>query len=236
MNVTCNFIEKQLLCKLPEQMMDVLLRIRTKTGEHTFQEDVYMHTLKYCRWNNQLRPFRSLKKRVANIIHKRNSMSDDTRGTYSQSIINTVERESGERSIVNYSVRSSIHSNWSVLVPVDIESEYRKIYGNRRRPDTKACAITPLTIPPTDIAALPPASPATHKTIKNIRLVPMTPKPHEWGSWHIKSHHTSSTANILNMAQKEEELGREEEEGELAYEPHIPYYSLVHPPEFYEDE
>ena len=36
MNVTCNFIEKQLVCMLPEQMMDVLLKIRTKTGEHTF--------------------------------------------------------------------------------------------------------------------------------------------------------------------------------------------------------
>ena len=64
----------------------------------------------------------------------------------------------------------------------------------------------------------------------------MTPKPHEWGSWHIKSLHTSSTANTLNTEQKEEELGREEEEGELAYEPHSPYYSPVHLPVFYEDE
>ena len=71
-NVTCDFIEKQLVCKLPELMMDVLLKIRTKTGEDTFQEVVYTHTFKYRRWNNQLRPFRSLKKRVANIFHKRN--------------------------------------------------------------------------------------------------------------------------------------------------------------------
>ena len=41
-----------------------------KTGEHTFREDVYTHSLKYRRWNNQLRPFRSLKKRVANIFQK----------------------------------------------------------------------------------------------------------------------------------------------------------------------
>ena len=197
---------------------------------------MYTHTLKYCRWCNQLRPFRSLKKRVANIFHKKNSMSDDTRGMSSQSIINTMERESEERSIVNDSVRNSIHSNWSDLVPVDIESEYRKIYGNRRRPDTKAHVITPLATPPAGVAALPPAPPATHKTIQNIRLVPMMPKPHEWGSWCKKSHHTSSTVNTLNLAQKEEELGREEEEGKLAYEPHSPYYSLVHLPEFYEDE
>ena len=64
-------------------------------------------------------------------------MSEESRGTSSQSIMNTMERNSEERSIINDSKRSSIHSNWSDLVPVDIESEYRKIYGNRRRPDAK---------------------------------------------------------------------------------------------------
>ena len=38
-------------------------------------------------------------------------MSDDSRGTSSQSIINTMERDSEERSIVNDSKRSSIHLN-----------------------------------------------------------------------------------------------------------------------------
>ena len=101
MNVSCDFIEKQLVCMLPDQMMDVLLKIRTKTGEHTFQEDVYTCTLTYCRWNNQLRPFRSLKKRVTNMFQKRNTMSDDSRGTSSQSIINAMQRDSEKRSIVN---------------------------------------------------------------------------------------------------------------------------------------
>ena len=41
MNMTCNFLTKQLVCELPEQAMDVLLKVRTKTGEHTFREDVY---------------------------------------------------------------------------------------------------------------------------------------------------------------------------------------------------
>ena len=135
-------------------------------------------------------------------------MSDDTRGASSQSIINTMERDSEERSIVNDSMRSSIHLNWSDLVPVDIESEYRKIYGNRRRPDARACATIPLTTPSAEVAAAPPASPTTHKTIKNIRLVPFTPKPHEWGNWQIKSHHTSSTVNTPHTTQKEEESGK----------------------------
>ena len=36
MNVSYDFNEKQLVCMLPDQTMDVLLKIRTKTGEHTF--------------------------------------------------------------------------------------------------------------------------------------------------------------------------------------------------------
>ena len=91
MNITCDFIEKWLVCELPEQTMDVLLKIRTKTGEHTFREDVYTHTLKYHMWNNQLKPFRSLKRRVANMFRKRNSLSDDSRGTSTQSIVNHME-------------------------------------------------------------------------------------------------------------------------------------------------
>ena len=47
MNVTHDFLEKQLVCELPEQTMDVLLKVRVKTGDHMFREDVYTHTLKY---------------------------------------------------------------------------------------------------------------------------------------------------------------------------------------------
>ena len=124
---------------LPIQMMDMLLKVCMKTGEHTFWEDVYTCTLKYRRWNNQLRPFRSLKKRASNIFRKRNSMSDESRGSSTQSIITNMDRDSEERFVVNDSKRNSIHSNWSDLVLVDMESEYRKIYSSRKRPDARAC-------------------------------------------------------------------------------------------------
>ena len=68
MNVSCDFVKHQLSCVLPANTMDVLLKVRTKSGEHTFREDVYTRTLKYRRWNNELRPFRSLKRRVADIF------------------------------------------------------------------------------------------------------------------------------------------------------------------------
>ena len=57
MNVKCDFIENNLTCVQPEHTMDVLLKVRTRSGEHMFSEDIYTRTLKYGRWNNKLRPF-----------------------------------------------------------------------------------------------------------------------------------------------------------------------------------
>ena len=98
MNVKCNFLENNLMCVLPEHTMDVLLKVRTRSGEHTFWEDVYTRTLKYRRWNNELRPFHSLKKRVASMFHKRNSFSDSSRGTSTQTIINNATEQCKGRS------------------------------------------------------------------------------------------------------------------------------------------
>ena len=57
MNVSCNFLANQLTCELPEHTMEVMLKVQKQTGEHTFREDVYMHTQKYRRGNNELRLF-----------------------------------------------------------------------------------------------------------------------------------------------------------------------------------
>ena len=40
MNVRCNFLENNLMCVLLEHTMDVLLKVRTRSEEHTFREDV----------------------------------------------------------------------------------------------------------------------------------------------------------------------------------------------------
>ena len=104
------------------------------------------------------------------------------------------------------------------------------------------CTVTTLAASTTKATIVPLASPAK-KTVKNIVLMPYTPRPKELGSWQIRSPYASSTVvkhavheQELDQEQKEEEPGREEEEGELAYEPHSPYYSPVHPAKFYEDE
>ena len=160
-----------------------------------------------------------------------------------QSIVNHMEREEEERSIVGANKRNSVHSDWNELISIDEEAEYRKIYKSRKGPNTTVCTATSLAAPATKATIIPPASPAK-KMVKTIVLVPYTPRPKRWGSWWIRSPYASSTVvnpyivhkQELDQEQEEEELGREEEEGELAYEPNSPYYSPVHPPEFYEDE
>ena len=128
MNVSCDFLANGLTCELPGHMMDMMLKVQTRTGEHTFREDVYMHTLKYRRWNNELRPFQSLKRRVANIFRKRNFLSNNSRGTSTQTIINNVENEGKDnKSVSTDSDRNSVPSNWSELVSVDEEVEYTKL-------------------------------------------------------------------------------------------------------------
>ena len=125
MSVSCNFIEHNLNCVLPENTMDVLLKVQTRLGEHMFREDIYTRTLKYRRWNKELRPFHSLKKKVAQMFHWRNSYSDSSRGTSSQTIINDIpekcKAEVMEKDSEMDSDRESIHSNWSKLIPINHE-------------------------------------------------------------------------------------------------------------------
>ena len=71
------------------------------------------------------------------------------------------------------------------------------------------------------------------RAIKNIVLVPYKPKPKDWGSWKIKSPYATSTiaSPPLDINQNQNQNN-----GEITYVLHSPYYAPVHPPEFYEDE
>ena len=171
MNMRCNFMENNLMCVLPEHTMDMLLNVRTRSGEHTFQEDVYTRTLKYRRWNNKLQPFCSLKKRVANMFRKRNLLLDSNRGTSTQTIVNNIEQckvETRDNDSEMDSDRNSIHSNWSELIPITNEMN-------------KTGDVTKTNAQP------------RKRAIKNIVLVPYKPKPKDWGSWKIKSPYVTST-------------------------------------------
>ena len=214
MNVSCDFVEHQLNCMLPANTMDVLLKVRTKSGEHTFREDVYTRTLKYRRWNNELRPFCSLKRIVADIFRKRNSFSDSSRGTSTQTIVNNLSEqckaETRERDSETDSDRESIHSNWSDLIPIKVNKP--------------AEVMTNDTI-------------QRKRTVRNIVLVPYKPKPKDWGSWKIKSPYATSTvASPILDRNDHPQNSNQDNEGKLTYVPHSPYYEPVQSPQFYGDE
>ena len=140
-----------------------------------------------------------------------------------------------ERSIVDSDKRNSIHSDWSDLIPVNEEAEFGKVYKNRKGPNTVGVATTSAASTakaPMILSTLP-----TKKTVKNIVLVPYSPRPNDWGSWWIRLPYATSTVASPHAVHKQVTLEeKEEEEGELVYEPNSLYYSPVHPPKFYEDQ
>ena len=208
MSVTCDFIQHNLQCVLPENTMDVLLKVCTRSGEHTFREDIYTRTLKYRKWNNELRPFCSLKKRVAWMFHKRNSYSDSSRGTSTQTIVNNIPEQCKAEVMEKDSDRESIHSNWSKLIPVNAEasksSDVMKVDTQQRK-----------------------------RTVRNIVLVPYKPRPN-WGTWKIKSPYATSTiaSPPLDVNDPSQDLNQNQTNEKLSYAPHSPYYEPVHPPQF----
>ena len=209
MNVSCNFIEHKLNCELPNNMIDILLKVQTKSGEHTFREDVYMRTLKYRRWNNELRPFHSLKRRVADIFRKRNSFSDTSRTTSMQTIVNDFteqcKEEVREKDSETDSERESIHSNWSDIVPTEMDNPVDAVVDILQK----------------------------KRTVRNIVLVPYKPKPKDWGSWKIRSPYATSTV-ASPIPDNSDHI--QNSKGKLTYVPHSPYYEPVHSPQYYGDE
>ena len=212
MNVMCDFIQHNLTCILPENTMDVLLKVCTRLGEHTFREDVYTRTLKYRRWNNELRPFRSLKKRVARMFWKRNLFSDSSRATSTETIANTVPEQckTEEKDSETDSEKESIHSYWSELVPIETS-----------KPDE----VLMINVP------------QRKRTVRNIVLVPYKPKPKDCGSWKIKSPYATSTIASPPLDNTHQaQTSNQNNEDKLSYIPHSPYYKPVHSPQFYGDE
>ena len=61
--------------------------------------------------------------------------------------------------------------------------------------------------------------------------MPYTSKPKDWVRWRIKSLYTTSTIASPPLTSNDKR-----KDDEMVYVPHSPYYSPVHPLEFYEDE
>ena len=130
-----------------------------------------------------------------------------------QTIINNLSEqcnaETREKECETDSDRESVHSNWSELIPINSE------VSNTSTTDTE----------------IKKSEPQIRKTvIKNIVLVPYKPKPKDWGSWKLKSPYATgiiASPPVNNQNQNDEEM---------VYVLHSPYYSPVHPLTFYDDE
>ena len=106
--------------------------------------------------------------------------------------------------------RDSVCSNWSKLMTV------KSGMNNASTSDGEAVKI----------GAQP-----RKRAIKNIVLVLHKPKHKDWGSWKIKSPYATRTIASPPLISNEQN-----QNNEMVYVPHSPYYSQVHPPEFYGDE
>ena len=142
-------------------------------------------------------------------------------------MVNNMENNGEEnRSVArdNDSDRNSMHSNWSEFIAVDEEAEYSKhksemnVNASTSNASLGEAVKTMITQP-------------RKRAVKNIVLVPYKPKPTEWGSWKIKSHYVTSTIASPSLVPD-----KQNKNNEMVYVPHSPYYSPVHPPEFYGDE
>ena len=105
-------------------------------------------------------------------------LSDDSRGTSTQTIVNNVESED-EGSVLTNCKRNSIHSNWSDLLSVDEEAEYKRTCRSEPNIISVATTSAASAVEATKRPSIPPVK----KTIKNILLVPHMPKQMDWGSW-----------------------------------------------------
>ena len=136
---------------------------------------------------------------------------DSSRGTSTQTIVNNIteqcKAEMRDNDSETDSDRNSVHSNWSELIPINNEmNKTTDVMKTNAQPRKRA--------------------------IKNIVLVPYKPKPKDWGSWKIKSPYATTTIASPPLDVTDKNQNNEE----MVYVPHSPYYAPVHPPEFYEDE
>ena len=74
-NPICNFVLGYLKCELPEDMVDVEVRIRTFKGTHTLKEGREYFTLKFRPWGGQVKPFEVLKVKLSRYIKRRETIT-----------------------------------------------------------------------------------------------------------------------------------------------------------------
>ena len=128
--------------------------------------------------------------------------------TIANNLSEQCKAETREKDSEMDSDRESVHSNLSELLPINSKVNNTSTTDAEKKSEPQI----------------------RKKVIKNIVLVPYNPKPKDWGSWKVKSPYATSiiaSPPVNNQDQNNDEM---------VYILHSPYYSPVHPPMFYDDE
>ena len=80
LNASCSFQNGLLVCELTGDIVEVVLKIKTRWGKHTLIKDRYNRMEKFCQWERADRRIRinTRRKRMARCTQDPNS--NDTRG------------------------------------------------------------------------------------------------------------------------------------------------------------
>ena len=91
----CNFVLGFVKCKLPEDMVNVEVKIRTLQGTHTLKENREYCTLKFRLWRGQGKPFKTLKVTLSRYIKRKETVAIATAASVT-CIFDKAEEEKGE--------------------------------------------------------------------------------------------------------------------------------------------
>ena len=67
----CNFKFRFLKCALPEDMINVNLKVHTLKGIHTFKKDYKSQSSRCSPWGAEAQPYSALRKKITEIMHRR---------------------------------------------------------------------------------------------------------------------------------------------------------------------
>ena len=76
LNSRCNFENGFFTCNLPGDTVLLILKVKTKTGNHTLVEDTEKQTEKFCPWKKQIKDGKQVPKKLPGVLTpKKNDIS-----------------------------------------------------------------------------------------------------------------------------------------------------------------
>ena len=80
LNASCDFQNGLLVCELPKNITEEVLKVKTKWGKHTLTEDQHSRIEKFCPWDRADRQVKTNTRGKRMSQHTQDSNHDDTKG------------------------------------------------------------------------------------------------------------------------------------------------------------